>query len=151
VNGGADLIANGAHRQIHAGHEGERFQPGDRFRGGVGVGGCERAVVAGVHRLEHVERLAAAALPHDDAVRTHAQRVPDQITDGVLAAPLEVCGACLQGNDVRLLELQLGCVFDGDDAFFGRDRSGQDIEERRLAAAGAAGDDDVLLGDDAAV
>ena len=40
----------------------------------VGVHGHQRALVAGVERLEHVERLHAADLADDDPVRAHAQR-----------------------------------------------------------------------------
>jgi len=35
--------------------------------------------VAGVHRLQHVERLGAAHLAHDDPVRAHPQRVAHQV------------------------------------------------------------------------
>ncbi len=38
--------------------------------------------MTGVHRLQHVERLAASAFTHDDAIGPHAQRVLDQIPDG---------------------------------------------------------------------
>ena len=105
----------------------------------------ERAVVARVHRLEHVERLAAAALADDDAVGAHAERVLHEIADRVLAAALEVRRARLERDDVRLLELELGGVLDGDDALVRRDRAREHVEQRRLAGAGAAGDDDVLL------
>ena len=40
---------------------------------GVGVAGRQRAVVARVHRLEHVQRFATAALADDDALGPHAQ------------------------------------------------------------------------------
>ena len=84
--------------------------------GRVRVRRRERAVVAGVHRLEHVERFAAAALADDDAVGTHAERVLHEIADRVLAAAFEVRGARFQRDDVRLLELELGGVLDRDDA-----------------------------------
>jgi hypothetical protein len=32
-----------------------------------------------IHRLQHVECFLAAALPEDDAVRSHAQRILDQL------------------------------------------------------------------------
>ena len=49
-----------------------------------------RALVAGVHGLEHVERLAAADLADDDPVGSHAQRVAHQVADGDLALALDV-------------------------------------------------------------
>ena len=41
----------------------------------------QRALVARVHRLEHVERLGAADLADDDAVGPHAQCVPHEVAD----------------------------------------------------------------------
>ncbi len=49
----------------------------------------------------------------------------------------------LQPHDVRLLQLQLRGVFAGDDALAAVDVVGQAVQQRRLARAGAAGDDDV--------
>ena len=43
--------------------------------------------------------------------------------------------------DMRLLQLQLGGVLDGDQALVLRDEGRQRVEHRRLAGAGAAGDD----------
>ena len=41
----------------------------------------ERPLVPGVHRLQHVERLAAADLTDDDAVRPHPERVAHQVAN----------------------------------------------------------------------
>jgi hypothetical protein len=49
--------------------------------GAVGVDGRQRAVVAGVHGLEHVQGLGPADLADDDAVGPHAQRVADEVAD----------------------------------------------------------------------
>ena len=46
--------------------------------------------MAGVHGLEHVDRLRAAHLPHHDAIGTHSQRVTNQISDADLAGTLGV-------------------------------------------------------------
>ena len=79
-----------------------------------------RAVVAGVHGLQHVQRLLAAHLAEDDAVGTHTQGVDDQLAlpDGALA--FDVGRAALQARHVLLLDLQFGGVFDGDDALAAR-------------------------------
>ena len=71
--------------------------------------------MAGVHRLEHVERLGAANLADDDPVGPHAQRVPDEVADRDLALALDVLRPRLEPQDVALIELQLGCVLDRDD------------------------------------
>ncbi len=85
-------------------------------RGRVGVHGGDRAVVAGVHRLQHVEGGAVADLADDDAVGPHPQRVADEVADGDLAPALDVGRARLQPQHVLLVELQLGGVLDRDDA-----------------------------------
>ena len=60
-----------------------------------------------------------------------------------LAAALDVRRARLEPHDVRLLELELGRVLDGDDALVVGDERREAVEERRLAGARAAGDEDV--------
>ena len=77
----ADLLAYGGERQIDACHERHRLEPQERFIRSVRVRGGQRAAVTGVHRLEHVERLATTDLTDDDAVRTHAERGAKQRAD----------------------------------------------------------------------
>ena len=85
-------------------------------RGDVGVQRAHRAVVAGVHRLQQVERLGSAHLADDDALGPHAQAVLDQVAHGDLALAFEVGRARFQAHHVRLLQLQFGGVLAGDDA-----------------------------------
>src|SRR5256884_3220360 len=103
----------------------------------------QRTVVAGVHRLQHVQRLAASAFADDDPIRPHPERVDDQVADADSAAAVDPGRPRLEANLVRLPELQLGGVFNGDDPLRVRNESGQDVEGGRLAGAGAAGDEDV--------
>ena len=103
----------------------------------------ERAVVAGVHGLEHVQRLGATDLTDDDAVGPHAQGVADEIADGDLALALDVGRARLQADDVVLVQLQLDGVLDGDDALVVGHEARQHVEHRGLAGAGTTGDEDV--------
>ena len=102
-----------------------------------------RAVVTGVHGLEHVERRGVADLTDDDPVGAHAQAVLDQVADRDRALALDVGRARLEADDVLLLELELGGVLDGDDPLVVGDERRQHVEGRGLAGAGAAGDDDV--------
>ena len=105
--------------------------------------GHERALVAGVERLQHVDGLGAADLADDDPVRPHAQRVAHEVADRDLALALDVGRARLERDHVRLLQAQLGVVLDGDDALAVGHRRGERVQQRRLAGAGAAADDDV--------
>ena len=111
--------------------------------GRVRVAGRQRAVVAGRHRLEHVQRLAGAALADDDPVGPHVHRVAQQVADRDLALALEVRRARLERDDVLLAELELGGVLDRDDPLVVRDERRQDVQGRRLAGARAARDEEV--------
>ena len=107
--------------------------------------------MARVHRLEHVERLRAANLAHDDPVGAHAQGVPHELPDRDLAGALDVLRPGLEAQHVVLLQLELGGVLDGDDALRIGDRLRERVQERRLARARPAGDQEVELGEHAAL
>ena len=62
VDSGGDLLADGPQRQVHTGHEDHRLHAREHVAGAVGVTRRHRAVVAGVHGLEHVEGLAGTDL-----------------------------------------------------------------------------------------
>src|SRR5688500_14983493 len=98
----------------------------------------------GVHGLQHVERLATSTLADNDPVRTHAKSVAHQISNGDLASSFYVRRSSLEGQNVRLRQLQLGSVFDGDDALRACYVLRECVEEGRLARARATGHDDVL-------
>jgi small subunit ribosomal protein S4 len=64
-----------------------------------------------VHRLEHVEGLAAANLADDDPVGAHAEGVPHEVALGDGALPLDVRGAGFQPDGGVLLENQFRAYF----------------------------------------
>ena len=76
----------------------------------------KRAVVTGVHRLQHVERFAATHFADDDAVGAHAQALRTRSRCVTGAAAFDVRRTRFQSHDMRLLQLQLGGVLDRDDA-----------------------------------
>jgi len=74
-------------------------------------------------------------------MRSHAQRVLDELALANFAFALDIRWTGLHTTDVRLLQLQFRGVFDRQEALFFRDKGGQRVEHRRLAGTGAAGDD----------
>src|SRR5215207_2029223 len=102
VDGRGDLLADRLGGQVQIGHQHHVLDAADGVAGGVGVNRRQRAIVAGVHRLQHVERLTAAALADDDAVGTHAQRVFDQIPLGNQPLTFDVDGPGLETDPVLL-------------------------------------------------
>jgi len=68
-----------------------------------------------VHRLQHVERLAAPAFPDDDPVGAHPERVDEQLSDGDLPLALSTRRPGLEPDHIAVLELEARGVLDGDD------------------------------------
>ena len=126
------MAGQGGHRQFEAGHEDHDLQPPERIIGPVGVHGGERSPVPGTHRLHHVERLGATHLADHNPVGSHAQGIAYEVADGDLADALDSCVARLQPHDMWDAKVQLGGVFDCDDALAVWDRSCQRVEQRRL-------------------
>ena len=104
----------------------------------------KRPRVAADHRLDHVQRLAAADLAHDDPVGPHAERVDEQLPHVQPAAAVAVGLLGLQVQAMLLDQPQLGRVLDNDDPLFFGNEPRNGAQEDRFARAGAAGDDDVL-------
>ena len=104
--------------------------------------------MAGVEGGQQVDHLRAAHLADDDPVRSHPQRLSDQVADGNLAYPFDIRAACNELHEVRMPRFQLGGVLHADDAFFGRDLTKGGRQERGLACPGAAGDKERQPGSD---
>ena len=81
ADGHDDLLADGPLWQLHAAHHHHGLQPAQQLAGRVGVHRGHGPGVAGVHGLEHVERLGATTLTDDDAVGPHTEGVADEVTD----------------------------------------------------------------------
>ena len=140
---GSDLVAHGALGNVEVRHRDHIFHARHGVARRVGVDRGQRAFVAGVHGLQHVEGFLAAHLAHHDAVGTHTQAVDDQLPLPHRALAFDVGRARFQADDVLLLELQFGGVFDGDDAVGVGNVSREHIQQSRLAGAGSAGDQNV--------
>ncbi len=141
AHGRGDLTPDARNRHRHAGHADHLLEALDGVARGVGVHGGHGALVAGVHGLEHIEGLVTAALADDDPIGPHAQRVLHEFPLAQLALALGIGGTGFQPADVRELQLQFRCILDGDDALVGGNMARQRVEQRGLAAAGAAGND----------
>src|SRR3954452_16970862 len=141
-----DLLADGPQGQGDAGHQDHRLEPRQHVAWAVGVAGGHRAVVTRVHGLEHVEGFARTALPDDDPVGAHAERVADELPDRDLALAFDVGRPRLEGHDVLLTKLELGRVLDGHDPLVIRDERREHVQRGRLARAGTAGHEDVQAG-----
>src|SRR5208283_3262346 len=95
--------------------------------------------------LQHVQGFLATYFANDDPVRPHAQRIDDQLALPYGPAPFHVRRPALQANNVFLLQLEFGGVFDGDNVFGVPNVAAHHIQQRRLAGAGTAGDDNIEL------
>ena len=92
-----DLAAHRANRHLEARHADHLLDAAERVAAGVGVDRGHRALVAGVHGLQHVEGLSGAHLADDDPVRAHAQGVLDQLALADLALAFDIRSAGSRG------------------------------------------------------
>src|SRR2546429_432644 len=136
IEGACDLLADRAMGQLDARRHDERFESRERVAWGVRVDRRQRALMARVHRLEHVERLGASDLADDDAVGAHSQRVTHELADADLTLAFDVRRPRLGRDHVLLLELELRRVLDRHDPLDVRDVGGHRIQGRRLTGAG---------------
>src|ERR1700683_1955576 len=138
-------MANRALGNIEVGYRNHVLDAGQGIAYGVGVDRGERTLVTGVHGLQHIEGFFAADFADHDAVGAHTQTVDDQLTlaDGAFA--LDVGGPGFEADDVFLLELKFGGVFDGDDALYIGNVSGKNVEQRGFSRAGTAGNQKIQL------
>ena len=101
--------------------------------------------MTGIHRLQHIERLAASDFADDDAIRAHTESILHKVSDRDRALALYIRRTGLERHDMRLLKAELGGIFDGDDAFIGGNKGRKNIQRGRLTGACTAADHDVQL------
>src|SRR5207245_3659253 len=85
VDRARDLLPDCAHGEVDAGHQDQRLETRESVTRAVGMKRRHRTVVAGVHRLQHVERFAATTLTDHDALGAHTERVDDEALDWGIA------------------------------------------------------------------
>src|SRR4029078_6628626 len=122
-----DHFANTPGREIEATHEDHALKSADAFARAIRVKRTHRSVVACVHRLQQIEGFGSAHLAHDDAVGTHTPAVLDEVAHGDLTLAFEVWRPRLEPDHMRLLQLKLGRVLTGDDAFILVDAGGHAV------------------------
>jgi hypothetical protein len=138
-----DLVAHRRQRQRDVAHEDHGLEAAERVGRRVGVTGRQRPLVARVHGLQHVERLRAARLADDDPIRAHAQRVAHEGPQRHRTEAVGVGRPRFEAHDVPGGQPQLGGIFDRHDPLAVGDQRGERVEQRRLARARPAADDDV--------
>nr|WP_246380311.1 hypothetical protein [Paeniglutamicibacter cryotolerans] len=105
-------------------------------------------VVPGVHGTEEPAHLRTPALTDHQPVRPHAQRLAQEHVQGDHAGTLDVAQPGLQPDQVPVRRGEFTGVLHHDDAFGPGDGQQHRGEQRGLAAAGAATDEEVHPGTD---
>ena len=83
--------------------------------------------MAGVHRLDHIQRFRPTTLTHDNTVGPHSQCVLHQITNGVRAGTFHIGRLALHRHHMLLVQTQLDGVFDRDDPLFVRNEAAEHV------------------------
>src|SRR5437588_6279498 len=111
----ADLSANGIQREVDCCRQDHGLEPSQRVLGRVGMDGGHASVMAGIHRLQDLQRLRPTCLADEDPIGPQAKAVSKQLSNVQLAAALDVRRPVLEAHHVRVLELELGRVLDRHD------------------------------------
>ena len=99
--------------------------------------------MAGIHRLEHVQRLAATHLADHDPVGTHAQGIADKIPDRHGPSAFDIGRSGFEGYNMFLPQLQFGSVFDRHDSLIRRNKRRQYVQRGGFSGAGSPGNYDI--------
>src|SRR5437870_4351475 len=105
VDRAGNLLPHRLFGQVEIRHRNHRLQTTEGIAWTIGVQGRQRAVMTGVHGLQHVDRLWTPDLADDDAIRPHAQRVDQELALRHLPLTLDVGAACLEAYHMRLPQL----------------------------------------------
>src|SRR5258708_2963240 len=132
VNARAYGLADGARWKVLARLQHQRLETNEAFVRVVCVDRRHGAIVAGVHGLEHVQRLAATTLTDDEPVGAHSKTALDELSDGDSAFAFHVGWTRFELDPVRLLQLKLSRVLTRDESFGFGDERRKNIEQRRL-------------------
>ena len=140
-----DDIESGSSQGMHgvarkAGHEAERLESCRKVGGRIGMNRAATALMAGVEGREQVDHLGTAYFADDDAIRPHAQRLAHQITQRHVPGTLEIGRPGLQADDMRMVWAKLSGVLDDEDPLVVRHEAENRAQDRCLARAGRAGD-----------
>lgn len=140
-----NLASDGSERKLCAAeHHGFKARQHILWR--ICVSGGERAVMSGVHRLQHIQSLCAAHLSDDDPVRVHAETCADQVRYGDGALALCVGTSRLQTHQIfDVLELKLGGILNGNNPFFIRYERRECVEKGGLSGVGPSADENIIL------
>ena len=116
VHSRRNLGADRLKRHLDTCHRNHVFQTRAGITCRVRVDCRHRSVMARVHGLQHVDHFLTTGFTHDDAVRTHPQRVAQTVALGHFAFAFHIRGAAFHPADMHLLELtadRLWLVKDG--------------------------------------
>ena len=150
VNRQSDGFSDAPVRQTHVRGQHTVRQTREGLLRGVRVDRAEAAEMPGVQRLQQVERFRATDLANQDAIGSMPQRRTKQVgnRDGRqrrLLAERRLRTPCFEPKHVRFVQVNLSGLLDQNNAIAIGNVRGQRIEQRGLAGAGTAGDQDVLL------
>lgn len=104
----------------------------------------QRAIVTGIHRLQHVQGFSTTTLANDDPIRTHTQAVLDQVTNGHGSLALNIWRPSFKSDGVGLSQSQFGGIFYRNDSFAMRNIVGKHVQKSSLATARTTRNDNIF-------
>ena len=94
--------------------------------------------MACIHGLQQVKGFRTTDFADDDPFRPHTQAILHEVAHGDFPLAFQIGWAGFKAHDMRLLQLQFGRVFAGNDALLMINTAGENIEQSGFARACAA-------------
>ena len=110
--------------------QGKLRQAPQRILGAVGMNGRKRSAMAGIERVKEDTRFRSTYLPYNNPVRPVPQRGFEQVCESDLTLVRIELG--FGGDDMQLANMDLGDIFEDQNALAFRDKAGQHVSERGL-------------------
>src|SRR5258708_2965147 len=111
-----DVGLNRAIREVHTALQNAGCEPREALLSGICMDGRQRPRVPGVQELQEVEGFATTNLPEHDTVRPVAEGRFQEVTNGHCRKAV-LFPAGLEPDEIFLRKLNLGRIFDDEDAF----------------------------------
>jgi hypothetical protein len=126
-------------------------EPRQRLLSRVRVDRAEASEVAGIERLQQVERLGTTHLSDEDSIGPVTEGRPQQVGNrdgrqGRLVTQRRLRAPRFEAHPIWLVDCDLGCFLDQHDAVAIRNGRRERVQQRRLARASATRNQDVVSG-----
>ena len=110
------------------------------------MNGRQRTVMTGIHCLKHIQSFPGTALPDNNPVRPHTQRVDQQVSDRNLPPALNICRTGFKPYNVPVTQFKFSRILNRYKSFFQRNKLAENVQQGGFTGTGPPGNNNILSG-----